>query len=96
MREFPFKILELLSCTPECASYIDAYFEQRIMNGEILENDSSLIRNQFDITDLEQIQNKSKGITLHTISRIVDIVLIKSGVKTVDHSCKSNRKEVPN
>jgi site-specific recombinase XerD len=80
-------------CTPECASYIDAYFEQRTHNGEKIDNDSYLIRNQFDITDLEQIRNKSKGVKLNTIRRIVDIVLIKSGVKTVDRTSR-NRKEV--
>ena len=78
-------------CSPECAFYIDAYFEQRIQNGEKLENDSYLIRNQFGITDLVQIRNSSRGITLHTFSRIVDTVLIKSGVKTVDHVPKPSR-----
>ena len=80
-------------CTPECTSYIDAYFEFRERNGEKIDNDSYLIRNQFDITDLEQIRNKNKGVKINTIRRIVDMVLIKSGVKTVDHTSR-NRKEV--
>jgi len=47
-------------CTPECASYIDAYLEYRTRNGEKLHKESFLIRDQFDITDLEQIRNRSK------------------------------------
>lgn len=65
-------------CTPECTSYIDAYFEFRERNGEKIDNDSYLIRNQFDITDLKQIRNKNKGVKLNTVRRIVDMSLIKS------------------
>lgn len=82
-------------CTPECTSFIDAYLQYRVQNGEKLHKDSFLIRDQFDITDIEQICNKSKGIALNTIKVIVHTILIKSGVRTVDHSIKYNRKEVP-
>jgi hypothetical protein len=53
-----------------------------------------LIRDQFDITDIEQVRNKSKGITLNTIKVLVNTILIKSGVRTVDHSLKYNKKDV--
>lgn len=82
-------------CTRECWSFIDAYLQYRVQNGEKLHKDSFLIRDQFDITDIEQIRNKSKGIVLNTIKAIVHTILIKSGVRTVDHSIKYNRKEVP-
>jgi len=82
-------------CTPECSSFIDAYFEYRTQNGEKLDNDSFLIRDQFDITDLEQIRNKSKGITINTMESIVGIILLKAGLRTLDHISKSKRKEVP-
>lgn len=49
-------------CSPECSSYIDAYLDFRTKNGENLNKDSYIIRDQFDIMDLEQIRNKSKGI----------------------------------
>jgi integrase len=81
-------------CTPECASFIDAYLEHRKQNGENLHKDSFLIRDQFDITDIEQIRNRSKGITLHTIKVIVNTALIKSGVKVVNHTPNYTRKEV--
>jgi integrase len=82
-------------CTRECTSFIDAYLQYRVQNGEKLHKDSFLITDQFDITDIEQIRNKSKGIALNTIKAIVHTILIKSGVRTADHSIKYNRKEVP-
>ena len=81
-------------CTPECASFIDAYLEYRIQNGEKLHQDSFLIRDQFDITDIDQVRNKSKGITVNTIKVIVNTILVKSGIRTVDHT-EYKRKEVP-
>ena len=81
-------------CTPECASFIDAYLEYRQKNGEKLNGDSYLIRDQFDITDIEQIRNKSRGVSVHTLKGIVDNVLVKSGLKTIDHTSRYNRKQV--
>jgi integrase len=81
-------------CTPECASFIDLYFEYRTRNGEKLEDKSFLIRDQFDITDLEQIRNRSKGISVSTIGVLLDTILLKAGVRTIDHTSKFNRKEV--
>ena len=68
-------------CTPECASFIDLYLEYRQKNGEKLDKDSFLIRDQFDITDVEQIRNKVRGISLSTITPILHFFLIKAGVK---------------
>ncbi len=81
-------------CTPECASFLDAYLQFRSQNGEKLHKDSFLIRDQFDITDLEQIRNKSIGITLNTIKVLVNTILIRSGVKSVDRTPGYSRKEV--
>lgn len=81
-------------CTPECASFIDAYLQYRTRNGEKLEDKSFLIRDQFDITDLEQIRNRSKGISISTIGVLLDTILLKAGIRTIDHTSKFNRKEV--
>jgi hypothetical protein len=81
-------------CTPECASFIGAYLEYRTRNGEKLEHTSFLIRDQFDITDLEQIRNRSKGISVNTIGVLLDTILLKAGLRTIDHTSKFNRKEV--
>lgn len=62
--------------TPECASFLNAYLQFRSKNGEKLHNDSFLIRDQFDITDIEQICNRSKGITLNTIKVLINTILI--------------------
>jgi integrase len=80
-------------CTPECAFFIDVYLKYRTQNGEKLLKDSFLIRDQFDITDIEQVRNKSKGIALNTIKVLITNILIKSGLRTVDHT-KYSRKEV--
>jgi integrase len=78
--------------TPECTSYMDAYLESRTKNGEDLNIDSYLIKDQFDITDLEQIRNKSKGLTICGIESLLNVLLLKSGVRVINHS--RNRKEI--
>lgn len=71
-------------CTPECTSYIDAYLEFRTKNGENLNKDSYIIRDQFDITDLEQIRNKSKGLSISGIESLLNVLLLKLGVKAYE------------
>ena len=80
--------------TPETASFIDAYLQFREKNGEKLNPDNYLIRDQFDITDLEQIRNKSKGVSIYTFHGIVDNALLKAGLKTRDHTSQHIRKEI--
>lgn len=80
--------------TPETASFIDAYLQFREKNGEKLNPDSYLIRDQFDITDIEQIRNKSRGVSIHTFHGIVYNALLKAGLRTTDHTSQHNRKEI--
>jgi site-specific recombinase XerD len=80
--------------TPECSSFIDSYLEFRENNGEKLNKDSYLIRDQFDITDIEQIRNKSKGVSLNNLNTIIGTLLVKACLRTVDHTSKHIRKEV--
>jgi integrase len=80
--------------TPECASFIDMYLEYRSKNGEKLTKDSYLIRDQFDIRDIEQVRNHSKGVATNTIKSLIGVALIKAGVNSIDHTSKYNRKEV--
>jgi integrase len=79
-------------CTPECSSYIDAYLDFRTKNGENLNKDSYIIRDQFDITDMEQIRNKSKGMSISGIESLLSVILLKSCVRTLSHN--RDRKEV--
>jgi integrase len=78
-------------CSPETAYYIDAYLQYRTKNGESLTKDSFLIREQFDITDLEQIR-KSKNMSIDGIESFLYIIVRKSGVRSVNHN--RDRKEV--
>ena len=64
--------------TPECASFIDAYKEYRTKNGEKLGPDSYLIRDQFDVTDIDQIRNKTRGIQTGTLKVMLNLVPSKS------------------
>ena len=45
-------------CSPEATNYIDAYLDYRTRSGEKLTKDAYLIREQFDVTDLEQVRKK--------------------------------------
>lgn len=81
-------------CTPECASFIDSYLGYRTKSGEKLTEQSYLIREQFNINDLEQIRNKSRGISTGTLKIMLHTLLIKAGLRTVDHVNPRKRKEV--
>jgi len=80
--------------TPEVSSFIDSYLQYRSTNGEQLGPDSYLIRDQFDITDQDQIRNKSRGIATCTLEAMLSTLLIKAGVRTIDHVNPYKRKEV--
>ena len=43
-------------CSPECYSVIKSYLEYRTKSGKLLDEESYLIREQFDINDFEQIR----------------------------------------
>ena len=59
---------------------MDAYLQFR-SKYEKLDKNSYLIRDQFNITDLDQIRNRSKAISTKTIDALLNIVLIKSGLR---------------
>jgi len=81
-------------CTPECTSFIDGYLEYRTKSGETITPDSHLIRDQFDITDMEHVRNRSKGITTGTLRVMLSTLLVKAGLRTIDHARPHKRKEV--
>jgi hypothetical protein len=80
-------------CSPECVTFIDTYLEFRNKNGEKLDQDSFLIRDQFDINDLKQIRN-SRGITTGTIKVALNLLLRKAGIRQVDHVNPHKRKDI--
>ena len=68
-------------CSPECAKTIDEYLEYRTRLGEILTPESYLIREDFDINDIEQIRSKSRSISHRTISANFYALSIKAGTR---------------
>jgi hypothetical protein len=67
--------------TPECSKTIDEYFEYRTRLGEVLTPDSYLIREDFDITDTEQIRLKPRRISDRTISSGFYALSIMAGTR---------------
>ena len=66
-------------CSPECYSIIKSYLEYRTKSGELLDNESYLIREQIDINDFEQIRMKSRKISLFAVRNAIQVLLIKAG-----------------
>ena len=77
---------------------IQQYLDYRTRSGEKLNPESPLIRKQFDINDLEQVQKQSEPIALGTLNVILDHHLQRCGLRTVNHVESSenngNRKSV--
>ena len=82
-------------CTPECAIALDNYLSFRQRQGEKLDGESYLIRQEFDISDLEQIRRKSKPVASSTIRNVVWRYMIKTGIREVNHTAdKGHRKKI--
>ena len=88
-------------CTPECAKAIDEYLEMRKRYGEKLNQNSYLIREQFDIRDPFAISKCHKTVANTLINKIIDLG-IRSGIRkrqTLEedkkHLGSSFRKDVP-
>ena len=81
-------------CTPECAVAIDNYLSFRKRQGEILNDQSYLIRTEFDINDLEQIRMESNPVATSTIRSILWRYMVKSGIREVSHD-KHQMKNIP-
>jgi len=73
-------------CTPETAECIDSYLEYRKRCGEKLTGESFLIRNQFNMNDLEQIRKYSRGVSRSSLLCLLNIRLVKSGLRVINHT----------
>ena len=84
-------------CSPEAANYIDSYLEYRIRSGEKLTKEKSfLIREQFDVNDIEQVRKQGRSITINSMSNILYSLAIKAGVRQTNHnSTGRERQAVP-
>ena len=101
---YKFKIYEntkdesICFCSPECASYIDSYLEFRTRSGEHLDDKEQtyLIREQFDINDIEQIRKQGRSIARDSIANMLYSLAIKAGLRRVNHQFTGReRKPVP-
>jgi integrase len=81
-------------CTPEATKAIDSYLEFRERCGEKLGPTSPLLRKDFDSDFHESARNKVYPVTRNSISMSVFNLLIKTGLRTVDHINSRNRKDV--
>ncbi len=77
--------------TPECAKYIDDYFEFRERSGEVLTPQSPLIRNDFRMGDLPRIL-KPRPLITESLSVVMRQILIKARLRV--SSPNKERKEV--
>jgi hypothetical protein len=85
----------LTFCTPECANAIDEYFAYRERSGEVLTEESYLIRNEFDSNDLEQVRKQSKPMAKSTIRGIMLHLMLQAGIRKVKKGADTtHRKEI--
>jgi hypothetical protein len=64
--------------------YIKPYLQFRTKSGEILDKESYLIREQFDINDFERIRRKSRKITTRTIRNLMQKLAIRAALRTIN------------
>jgi integrase len=83
-------------CSPECATYINAYFDYRTRAGERLNPHSPFIREQFDVNDIEQVRKQGRSISKDTLSNMLLSIVTKAGLRKINHNFTGReRKSVP-
>lgn len=83
-------------CSPEATNHIDAYLDYRTRSGEKLTKDAYLIREQFDVNDLEQVRKQGRPINKKTLSNLLISLSVKAGLRKVNHNfTKRERESVP-
>ena len=75
-------------CTPECASYIDNYIEQRKKAGEKIIDESYLLRNDFNYLSPEKVR-KPRPMTITGITHVIEFLLRKIEVHTTNHKTEN-------
>jgi hypothetical protein len=80
-------------CTPECASAIDSYLDYRKREGESINPDSCLIRDEFDYMEAGL---RVRPVGVSNIQKLIARRLVKLGIRDVNHGPNNhkNRKEV--
>ncbi len=78
-------------CTPECASAIDSYIDQRKQAGEIINKESYLFRNEFDYFGIYGVRHPH-SLTGNGLSGLIRNLLIVCGLRD-DNENKFQRHE---
>lgn len=71
-------------CSPECASAIDTYLQDRKRVGEKLLPEHPFIREQYDHTDLEQVRKGARSVSKNNLSNIMQAILVKAEIKEIN------------
>jgi integrase len=77
---------------PECKHAVDSYLDMRSRYGEILNDKSCIIREQFDIRDKSAIQNP-KILKSHSLAWRIAIIAERSGIRKRGHD-KNKRQNI--
>ena len=80
--------------SPECKQAIDNYLEFRERCGEKIGPTSPLLRREFDTEIPEVARNRVYPLSRAGIHRSVHSVMIKSGLRMIDHVNPRKRKEI--
>ena len=83
----------ILFCTPECASLIDQYIDQRKKAGEQLTKDSYLLRNDFNPLILASATSP-RPITHKALETILNYISVEVGLRETNTTTSYQRKNV--
>jgi integrase len=78
-------------CTPECATALDEYLENRRQAGETITRESYLVRNDFSKSNEESIKNP-KPLTEKNINTVVRQLLIRANLRN-EHEEQYTRRD---
>ena len=75
-------------CTPECASMIDEYIEQRKKAGEKITQESYLVRNDFNYLSAEKVRTPKK-ISIPSLASVMNNLLAEIGLRNINHKTEN-------
>lgn len=84
-------------CDREAAKAIEDYLNFRRQCGEIIDDNSPLLRSEFNTNQNKpnhHYNTNVESITRHAVRREMNNYLVQAGLRTVDHENTNNRKEV--
>ncbi len=77
-------------CTPECASMIDTYLDQRKAAGDKITEESYLVRNDFDFVFKTRVR-QPKPTSIGALSIMMDTLLHKTELRTINYMTENSK-----